>query len=70
MLFDTFLPALLVFLLVVSGMAVGVILSNRKITGSCGGLSAIPGTERCNVCGRDLRDNQGADCNQRDPASA
>jgi len=64
MLFDTFLPALFVFLLVVTGMAIGVIVSNRRITGSCGGLSAIPGADRCNVCGRDLREPSETDCSQ------
>ncbi|MEM7043170.1 MAG: (Na+)-NQR maturation NqrM [Pseudomonadota bacterium] len=70
MLFDTFLPALVVFLLVVAGMAIGVIVSNRRITGSCGGLSAIPGADRCGVCGRDLREASDADCNQRKLSSA
>ncbi len=56
MLFDTFLPALMIFLVVVAGMAVGVIFSNRRISGSCGGLSAIPGTDHCGICGRDLRE--------------
>ena len=70
MLLDTFLPALVVFLLVVVGMAVGVIFSNRRITGSCGGLSAIPGADRCGVCGRDLREAPDAGCDQLKPASA
>ena len=38
---DTFLSALLVFALVVAAMAVGVILGNRSIKGSCGGLGAM-----------------------------
>ena len=65
MLLDTFLPALLIFLLVVTGMAVGVIVSNRRITGSCGGLSAIPGTDHCNICGRNLRETSNADCGRK-----
>ena len=65
MLFDTFLPALFVFLLVVTGMAIGVIVSNRRITGSCGGLSAIPGADRCNICGRDLRKASDSVCGKR-----
>jgi hypothetical protein len=60
MLLETFLPALIIFLLVVAGMAIGVIFSNRRITGSCGGLGAVPGADQCGVCGRTLRD--GADC--------
>ena len=38
---ETFLSALVVFTLVISAMAVGVILGNRAIKGSCGGLGAL-----------------------------
>lgn len=36
---------LAVFLLVVLGMAVGVLKGRAPISGSCGGLSQIPGIE-------------------------
>ena len=36
-----FLAAITVFGLVMAGMAVGVIFSNRRIKGSCGGLSTM-----------------------------
>lgn len=65
MLIDTFLPALIIFLLVMIGMAVGVIFSNRRITGSCGGLNAIPGVDECGVCGKNLRDGSAADCDRQ-----
>lgn len=65
MLIDTFLPALIVFLLVMTGMAVGVIFSNRRITGSCGGLGAVPGVDQCGVCGKNLRDKSDIDCNRQ-----
>ncbi|MGI9507953.1 MAG: (Na+)-NQR maturation NqrM [Geminicoccaceae bacterium] len=52
MLMETFVPALIIFGLAVTGMAVGVIFSNRRITGSCGGLNAVPGADRCGMCGR------------------
>lgn len=35
-----FLAAFIVFLLAVAGMAVGVIFSDRKLAGSCGGVAA------------------------------
>jgi hypothetical protein len=47
----TFFLALLVFVLVVAGMAVGVIFSNKPIKGSCGGMSAIGIDSNCDICG-------------------
>ena len=38
-----FLLTFLVLLLAFFGMAMGVILNNRELKGSCGGLSNIPG---------------------------
>ena len=40
-----FLFTFLVLLLAFFGMAMGVILNNRELKGSCGGLSNIPGVE-------------------------
>lgn len=43
-----------VFGLVIAGMAVGVIFSNRQIKGSCGGLSTMrggDGSSPCMACG-------------------
>ena len=47
----TFFLAMLVFILVVAGMAVGVIFSNKPIKGSCGGMSAIGIDSNCDICG-------------------
>mgnify|MGYP003325641521 CR=1 FL=1 len=38
---DTYVPAFFIFVLVMAGMAVGVIVSNRRIKGSCGGLGTL-----------------------------
>ena len=43
-----------VFGLVIAGMAIGVILSNRRIKGSCGGLATMRdgnGESPCMACG-------------------
>ncbi len=49
----TFFITLGAFLFAVSGLAVGVILSNREIKGSCGGLGTIKddhGRSMCMAC--------------------
>ena len=40
---EVIIPAFVVFGVVMIGMAVGVIFSNRRLKGSCGGLSAMQG---------------------------
>ena len=47
----TILLAFLLMLIIVTIMAVGVILSNKPIKGSCGGLSALGMKEDCMICG-------------------
>lgn len=47
----TFLLSFLFFLLVVAGMAVGVIFSNKPIKGSCGGMGALGIDTSCDICG-------------------
>lgn len=42
------------FLLVMFGMAVGVIFAGRTIKGSCGGLNAISGADHCLVCKKEI----------------
>ncbi|MCF8059523.1 MAG: (Na+)-NQR maturation NqrM [Bacteriovoracaceae bacterium] len=44
-----FLLSLVVVGIALVGMAIGVILSNRRLQGSCGGLGAIMG-EDCMFC--------------------
>ncbi|GED21867.1 (Na+)-NQR maturation NqrM [Halomonas halmophila] len=48
---STFLVVLAVMLLIVAAMAVGVILGQRPIQGSCGGLNNLGLKEGCEVCG-------------------
>lgn len=42
-----------VMLLIVTGMAVGVLFGKKPISGSCGGMSAIGMESACDVCGGD-----------------
>jgi thiamine biosynthesis lipoprotein len=45
-----FVAALAIFLLAVTGMAVGVLVKNRELKGSCGGLSSMPGQDGKSIC--------------------
>jgi hypothetical protein len=45
-----FVAALAIFLIAVTGMAIGVILKNRAIKGSCGGLASMPGQDGKSIC--------------------
>ncbi|MFG1492192.1 (Na+)-NQR maturation NqrM [Halobacteriovorax sp. GFR7] len=60
-----FLITFAVLALSITGMAVGVILSNRKLQGSCGGLGKLIG-EDCQFCDKkdECTDNpeQAEDC--------
>jgi hypothetical protein len=47
---STFIVAFVVILLAVVGMSLGVLLSGRRIKGSCGGLNTIKGLEGSCSC--------------------
>ena len=53
---SVFLASFIVLALATLGMALGVLLNNRELKGSCGGLGNVPGAEsscRCaNPCDR------------------
>uniref|UniRef100_A0A2A4Z976 (Na+)-NQR maturation NqrM n=1 Tax=OCS116 cluster bacterium TaxID=2030921 RepID=A0A2A4Z976_9PROT len=53
----TFIIAFILLLLVVGGMALGVIFKNKPITGSCGGLNAISDADHCVVCNQKIDPN-------------
>lgn len=50
----TFVLAFSLLLLVVLGMSLGVLLMGKTIKGSCGGLNAISGADKCVVCQKDV----------------
>lgn len=51
---ETFMFTFVLLLLVTLGMAVGVMFAGRTIKGSCGGLNAISGADKCVVCSKDI----------------
>lgn len=48
-----FLISVLVFGLVMAGMAVGVLMGRAPIKGSCGGMGALGVDTACELCGGD-----------------
>lgn len=46
-----------ILLLIMLGMAIGVIFAGRTIKGSCGGLNAISGADHCLVCKKEIDPN-------------
>lgn len=50
----TFFLTFGLLLLIMLGMAAGVILMGRTIKGSCGGLNAIADADQCLVCKKDI----------------
>ena len=51
---STFVLAFGFFVIVMAGMAIGVMLSGRTIKGSCGGLNAVEGADHCLVCKKEI----------------
>ena len=51
---STFILASFLLLIVMVGMALGVMLMGKTIKGSCGGLNAISGADKCVVCQKDI----------------
>lgn len=48
----TFFATFGILLTIVLGMSLGYILMRKPIKGSCGGLNAIAGADKCVVCSR------------------
>ncbi|CUH54125.1 (Na+)-NQR maturation NqrM [Shimia marina] len=51
---ETFMIAFALLLLVTLGMSLGVMFMGKTIKGSCGGLNAISGSDKCVVCAKDI----------------
>jgi hypothetical protein len=53
----TFIFTFIFLMLVVILMSLGVMLMGKNIKGSCGGLNAVSGTDKCLVCNKDIDPN-------------
>ncbi len=53
----TFVLTFTLLLLIMLGMAVGVIFMDRRIKGSCGGLNAVGDADQCLVCHKEIDPN-------------
>ena len=51
---ETFLLTFFLMLIIMLGMALGVLLMRRRIKGSCGGLNAIGDADQCLVCKKEI----------------
>lgn len=51
---STFILAFVLLALVMVGMSLGVMLMGKTIKGSCGGLNAISGADKCVVCSKEI----------------
>ena len=54
---ETFVLTFVIFLIIIVIMSLGVMLMNKNIKGSCGGLNAISGSDKCSVCNKDIDSN-------------
>lgn len=48
-----FILAFIIMVLIVAGMALGAIVQNKPLKGSCGGLNKIGMKKDCDICGGD-----------------
>lgn len=48
---STFILSFFIFAILMAGMAIGVIVNNKAIKGTCGGLNDIEGLDgSCDIC--------------------
>ncbi len=49
---STFISAFIIICLAFLGLAIGLILKNQPIKGSCGGMANLDEGSECQICGR------------------
>ena len=54
---EVYILTFVIFLIIIIIMSLGVMLMNKNIKGSCGGLNAISGSDKCSVCNKDIDPN-------------
>ncbi|MEP3846631.1 MAG: (Na+)-NQR maturation NqrM [Paracoccaceae bacterium] len=54
---ETFLLTFAILMVIMLGMALGVIFMDKRIKGSCGGLNAIGDGNECLVCHKEIDPN-------------
>ena len=54
---ELFLITFVCLTIIVTIMSLGVMLMGKIIKGSCGGLNAISGSDKCLVCNKDIDPN-------------
>ena len=54
---EIFVLTFVIFIIIIVIMSLGVMLMNKNIKGSCGGLNAISGSDKCSVCNKDIDPN-------------
>jgi hypothetical protein len=51
---ETFFVTFFLLLVIIVIMSLGVMLMGKSIKGSCGGLNAISGSDKCSICNKDI----------------
>ncbi|WGL17246.1 (Na+)-NQR maturation NqrM [Microbulbifer bruguierae] len=65
-----YILAFIIVLLVITGMALGAIVQNKPLKGSCGGLNKIGMKKDCDICGGDDQECEKEQERQRKAALA
>jgi len=65
-----YILAFVILVLIVTGMALGAIVQNKPLKGSCGGLNKIGMKRDCDICGGDDQECEKEQERQRKIAQA
>lgn len=65
-----YILAFVAMILIVAGMALGAIVQNKPLKGSCGGLNKIGMKKDCDICGGDDQECEKEQERQRQAALA